>query len=437
MNRKKSVKYLMLIISLTTLIIFFLKLKKIYKGILLLIYTFNGVFDGEQVIINIREIDFLQATFFAILFILFSLFILSHYLKIFNSDFIKKLLLKFSSQSDEFIWGAGFLYFIIMISLTTPILSPYDPNFNKDVIITKLLPPLSRVHYLKIKSHSQNLDSYSTLRKKLFENSVEDNRIYFSRIELNDSNVIVHKNFTVFTLSKDSLLLIDGKPEIGNKLFLLGTDEFGRDLLSRIIYGLRVSFFIGIFSVIISFVVGSLVGYIAGINGGLIDSVLMRSVEFFLSFPILFFVIFLIAFIGNSIPLLILVFGFSGWMYIAKIARNETLACMKKEFIQTLFLAGQTKTKIILKHILPNTFSPILITLIFQMSNVIIAESALSFLGLGVQPPTPTLGGIIKSGYEYLSISWWVTFISGLFLIFLILGINLFAEGMKKIQMSK
>lgn len=427
----------MLIISIITLIVFLLRVEKIYKGILLLIYTVKRTFNGNQTIVDIREIDFLLATLFSILFLFFSLAILFHLLKILKFDFINKLEMKFSSQPGELIWGAGFLYFISLISLTTSLLAPYDPNFNKDVIVTKLLPPLSKVQYLLLKSNSQNLDPYSALRKELFENSNEDNRIYFSRIEINDSNVIVHKNFSVQSISNDSLILVDNKPEVGEKLFLLGTDEFGRDLLSRIIYGLRVSFFIGIFSVIVSFVIGSLVGYAAGISGGLIDSALMRGVEFFLSFPILFFVIFLIAFIGNSIPLLIIVFGFSGWMYIAKIARNETLACMKKEFIQTLFLAGQTKTNIILKHILPNTFSPILITLIFQMSNVIIAESALSFLGLGVQPPTPTLGGIIKSGYEYLSISWWIAFVSGFILIILILGINLFAEGMKKVRMGR
>lgn len=427
----------MLIISIITLIVFLLRVEKIYKGILLLIYTVKRTFNGNQTIVDIREIDFLLATLFSILFLFFSLAILFHLLKILKFDFINKLEMKFSSQPGELIWGAGFLYFISLISLTTSLLAPYDPNFNKDVIVTKLLPPLSKVQHLLLKSNSQNLDPYSALRKELFENSNEDNRIYFSRIEINDSNVIVHKNFSVQSISNDSLILVDNKPEVGEKLFLLGTDEFGRDLLSRIIYGLRVSFFIGIFSVIVSFVIGSLVGYAAGISGGLIDSALMRGVEFFLSFPILFFVIFLIAFIGNSIPLLIIVFGFSGWMYIAKIARNETLACMKKEFIQTLFLAGQTKTNIILKHILPNTFSPILITLIFQMSNVIIAESALSFLGLGVQPPTPTLGGIIKSGYEYLSISWWIAFVSGFILIILILGINLFAEGMKKVRMGR
>lgn len=427
----------MLIISIITLIVFSLRVENIYKGILLLIYTLRRTFDYNQVIMDIRGIDFLIATLFSIFFLLFSLIFLFHSLKILRFDFINKLEMKFSSQPGELIWGAGFLYFIIMISFTSSLLAPYDPNFNKDVSVTKLLPPLSKVQYLHLKHHSQNLDTYYILRKELFENSIEDNRIYFSRIEMIDENVIVHKNISVQSISKDSLVLVDNKPEVGEKLFLLGTDEFGRDLLSRIIYGLRVSFFIGIFSVIVSFVIGSLVGYIAGISGGLIDSVLMRSVEFFLSFPILFFVIFLIAFVGNSIPLLIVVFGFSGWMYIAKIARNETLACMKKEFIQTLFLVGQTKTKIILKHILPNTFSPILITLIFQMSNVIIAESALSFLGLGVQPPTPTLGGIIKSGYEYLSISWWIDFVSGFVLIVLILGINLFAEGIKKVQMSR
>ncbi len=413
--------------------------------ILLLVFTFEKIRDSilffsELILslnlsqLSLNEIDQLIGIICLILFELMAILYLFVYLKILRVKFVEVFISKLNNASKEFCCGFVMLVIILIISLTAPIISPDNPNFHKDISITKLLPPFSKLNYVYLKSADENKNRLEILHKKLFENFNEEKREYFLGIEIKDSLIILYKDRDVKLISINEIETSDNQPIVKTKIFYLGTDEFGRDLLSRIIYSIRLSVLISLLSVLISFLIGSSIGYVAGISGGLIDNLLMRIVDFFLSFPILFFVIFLIAFVGNSILLLIIVFGFSGWMYVARLARNETLACIQKEFIQTLFLMGQSKVKIIIKHILPNTFSPILITLIFLMSNVIIAESALSFIGLGIQPPTPTLGGIIKSGYDYLSISWWIAFFGSLTLVAIILAFNLFAEGIRKLK---
>ncbi len=426
--RVKKLEKIFLIFSIFWISIFGIKIDKTISGIILFYHSFFF----NRGFISFKEIEFILASFLTITLIFFSLLLAIHCLNIIRIKVVYKLFNELERLSREFTFSLVLVVSILMISITAPIISTDDPAYHKDVMITKLLPPLSRVNFIQKKTTIENLSDLEFLRKKLFENLYEENRIYFTNIELNDSIVIVHKGKLREILNLTEIETINQRPKINSKIFIAGTDEFGRDLFSRLIFGIRISVFIGLLSVLVSFLIGSVIGYIAGISGGLIDNLLMRLVDFFLSFPVLFFVVFLIAFVGNSIHLLIIVFGFSGWMFIARLARNESIACSKKEFVQTLILAGQSKFKIVVKHILPNTISPILITLIFQMNNVVIAESALSFLGLGVQPPTPTLGGIIKSGYDYLSINGWIAFVSSIILISIILSFNLFAEGLKK-----
>lgn len=422
----KSIKILFFVFSILPILLWIYSFEKFQT---LLIRFFQTFFTSNFKEVNLKEFDQFTGMFSLILFLVISFLYIFFYLGLIRIKFLDKLIKKICFTSKEFISGFLIIYLFIVISLSAPLISPVNPNYYKDVSITKLLPPFSKMNFIELKK-DKRIDFTPT---KLLENLSEDSRIYFTNLEIRDTLIIIYKKRTKEIFSIKEVVTVNERPIIKSQTFLLGTDEFGRDLLSRIIYSIRLSIVIALFSVLISFLLGSTIGYIAGVFGGLIDNILMRIVDFFLSFPILFFVIFLIAFVGNSIILLIIVFGFSGWMYVARLARNETIACMKKEFIQTLILVGQSKFKIIIKHILPNTFSPILITLIFLMSNVIIAESALSFLGLGIQPPTPTLGGIIKSGYDYLSINWWISLFGSLSLVIIIISFNLFSEGLKKI----
>lgn len=430
---EKKIKNYFVLVSVFTLSLFLLRLEKILYGLKLIYFKIASF---EFKLNDFIELDFLIGLFFSLFLISASTFYLLSNFKIVRIKFFEKLIRYFENFNSELQIGLIFLFLLLLFVLTSPIISPNDPTFHKDIQLTKLLPPMKSLNYLKLKVNKNDLSQKKIIGKILFENFNEERMIYFKQIKVEGSNVQILRNNSSEKFSIQEIETENGKPKIFTKTFILGTDEFGRDLLSRIIYGIRVSLLIGIFSVLVSFFLGSFIGYSAGIFGGFVDNLLMRVVDFFLSFPILFFVIFLIAFIGNSIFLLVLVFGFSGWMYVARIARNETIACMKKEFIQILILAGQTRFKIVIKHILPNTFTPILITLIFQFSNVVIAESALSFLGLGVQPPTPTLGGIIKTGYDYFSLASWISFSSAFALIIIVLTFNLIGEGLKKFDLK-
>ncbi len=421
----KTARLILSILASMNILFFFLCFEKIW---IIIKFFFNSNFS----IHSSEEFELISALIFFMLFTSISIFYLFYYLKLFRVHFFDKIINRFQKSNYEIFTGLILILVLLFLSLTAPILSPFDPAFYKDIAITKLLPPFSEINYVKRNINIDGINEHNLLKKQIFENFEEERRIYFNDLILHDSLVILKKFQSEEKLNLRELETINSMPIIYSQFFLLGTDEFGRDLLSRILYGTRISIFIALLSVIISFLLGSIIGYVAGSYGGIVDALLMRAVDFFLSFPILFFTIFLIAFLGNSLILLIFVFGFSGWMYIARIARNETIILMKKEFVQLLLLAGQKRYKIIIKHILPNSFSPILITIIFLLSNVVIAESALSFLGLGVQPPTPTLGGIIKSGYDYISISWWMTFFGGFVLILIVLAFNSFAEGLKK-----
>lgn len=426
---EKNIQNSFLVFSIFILSVSLLSLEKIIYG-LKLFWLKTISFDIK--LFRLNEIDFFAGLFILPVFVLISISFLFHYFNIIRWKLIKRLIDRLKNFNAEFFAGIILLYLLIFVSFTAPIISPEDPSYHKDIQMTRLLSPFTNLKYVRLKPSESFSNEKEKIEKILFENYNDERRIYFHKMKIENSKIKLFRNKLIEEIAFENVVTENGLPVIYSKLFLLGTDEFGRDLMNRIIYGIRISLFIGVFSVFITFLLGSVIGYSAGVLGGFFDNLLMRIVDFFLSFPILFFVIFLIAFVGNSIFLLVIVFGFSGWMYVARLARNETIACMKKEFVQTLILAGQTKFLIVFKHILPNTFAPILITLIFQFSNVVIAESALSFLGLGVQPPTPTLGGIIKTGYDYFSLASWISFSSGLALIIIILTFNLIAEGLKK-----
>jgi len=221
--------------------------------------------------------------------------------------------------------------------------------------------------------------------------------------------------------------------EGGEPTFLLGTDAQGRDLLARIIYGARISLWVGILAVGISMLVGTTVGCISGYFRGWIDQVVSRFADLLLAFPFLIFAIGVMAFMGPGFVNLIAALCFKGWVEFFRLVRGEMLSEKTKEYVEAAKVMGLSSFAIIVSEIIPNIFHSVLVLGTLRMGFMIIMEATLSYLGLGIQPPTPAWGSMVADGRGSLMIAWWVSTLPGMAILFLVLSINLFGEGLRDI----
>jgi peptide/nickel transport system permease protein len=213
---------------------------------------------------------------------------------------------------------------------------------------------------------------------------------------------------------------------------LLGTDGLGRDLLSRLIFGARISIAIGLIAVGIATFLGLILGSLAGYYGGFIDAFIMRLADVMLCFPTFFLILAVVAVLEPSILNIMLIIGLTGWMGTARLIRGEILSLREREFIQAERALGASDLRIITLHLIPNCIGPVLVNATLGIASSILLESSLSFLGLGVQPPTPSWGNILIESKSTLGVSWWITVFPGSAILFTILGFNLVSEGLKK-----
>lgn len=211
----------------------------------------------------------------------------------------------------------------------------------------------------------------------------------------------------------------------------LGTDQFARDVLSRLLYGARISLSIGFVAVAISVTIGTLLGAVAGYLGGLADTVIMRFVDMVISFPRLILLITIIALFQPSIFLITAVLGLTLWPSTARIVRGEVLSLREREFVQAAVALGYSKTRIIFKHLIPNALAPVIVAATLGIGNTIVLEAGLSFLGLGVQPPTPSWGTMVDAGRGNLLDAWWLSTFPGLAIVFTVLSFNLVGDGLR------
>jgi peptide/nickel transport system permease protein len=222
--------------------------------------------------------------------------------------------------------------------------------------------------------------------------------------------------------------------EAPSKSHLLGTDEFGRDLLSRILRGARISFVVGVMSVAISVVIGVVIGGIAGFYGGPIDLILTSIADLTWSMPAILIALLLVAIIGPGLESVVLAIGLSYWAQYARLIRGQILSLKGAVFIEATRSLGASDMTILFKHLIPNSISPIIVAATIGIGNAIVLEATLGFLGMGAQPPTPSWGAMMSSGTAYLFISPWVIVFPGVAMMVTVLGFNLFGDALVDIM---
>ncbi len=212
---------------------------------------------------------------------------------------------------------------------------------------------------------------------------------------------------------------------------VLGTDAVGRDIFTRLLYGARVSLWVGFIAVGISSAIGIALGLISGYFGGIIDEIIMRLVDIMLCFPSFFLILAVIAFLEPSVTNIMVVIGFTSWTGLTRLVRAETLSLRERDFVLAAKLSGASKFRILFVHILPNTLAPVFVSATLGIAGAILVESSLSFLGLGVQPPYPSWGNMLLDGKDVLSNAPWLSLFSGLAIFITVLGYNLLGESLR------
>lgn len=329
--------------------------------ILIIVFRYSGLIDIAVLFFSffkslfadftstISASDFLMADKFLSLILIITL---AAYLLIGRKS--EKLLKKELSFTSMVIIVL-FIFFIF-----APLISTSDPDYQNDIGISKLLPPFSSVKMIYPKTSSGN-ENFGIVKNRL----LNENSIFIDSLKKTNGKFYYYQNRNEFPAGAEKYIFKDNSPVVKSRVFILGTDEFGRDIFSRLVYGTRISMIVGLGAVIVSLILGIGLGFLSGHSGWIFDTFLNRFTDMFLSFPLIFFIILILAFFGNSIFTIILVLGFSGWMSLFKIVRSEVIAVRQKDYFITATLIGLPGWKLLTKEIIPVIIAPIIVNLVF------------------------------------------------------------------------
>lgn len=307
-------------------------------------------------------------------------------------------------------WGIAICALLVLAAAAAPLLAPIHPSEQLDPAMARYLPPGTVLEAVRLADGRWRLAD---------------------RVERTTDGLILERLGRRETLPAAQVLNLTATGVADRRVFLLGTDKFGRDLWARVLHGARVSLAVGLLSMILALTLGVTIGSAAALGGPLVDSLLMRSLDALIAFPFLFLMILLSALFHPGTGAMILILGSTSWAGISRLTRAEILGLNRREFVVAARAIGQRPVKILLRHLLPNALTPIVVRATLMIGNLILLESALSFLGLGIQPPTPTWGNMVAEGREALNDAWWIAVFPGAALAIAVIGFNLVADGLR------
>lgn len=315
-----------------------------------------------------------------------------------------------TAEGRSLLIGATVIVALVLLALVAPWLAPYPPDEQPDPAGARGRAPGTR----------------------LFEVRLVDDRTFFAdRVERTGNGLRFERLGSWQELSAAEVSNLATHGVAHQRHFLLGTDRFGRDVASRVLYGLRLSLLVGLLATLMSTLVGVAVGSLAAFGPRIVDSLLMRVVDGLLAFPVLFLVLTLNALLRPSTWLMVVVLAATSWMGTARLVRAEIRSTRQRTFVLAAEGLGLPPWRVLLVHVLPNALGPVVATFAAVAASVILTESALSFLGLGVQPPAASLGSIIQDGRESLREAWWVAAIPGALIAILGMALNLVGDGLR------
>jgi peptide/nickel transport system permease protein len=338
-----------------------------------------------------------------------------------KSFFFKKIIQEYY-KNKLLRLGIILIFVLVGIGFLAPFLAPYNPHDMSSVIVTKYLPPFSRAKYIQYEElEFENSNFYYETGSKNYSRQLSECRlelnpniqkVYYDSLKTDGGSLLLFQGGRIKTLPSYSINLKNAG--LNEDRFILGTDGYGRDVLSRIIYGTRVSLGAALIATLFSLIIGIILGLISGYFQKLFDTLLMRITDIFLSFPVIFLLLLIVGVFGNSFFYISLFIGLTTWMDVSRLTRAQVLAVRNETYILSAKAAGYSSFRILYRHILPNVITPIIINGAFRIGNIILMESALSFIGLGVNEPVPSWGSIINSGKDTLLNAWWISLFPGI-----------------------